>query len=185
MPTGPPSANANTRTAPRHPPPILGSLLLKSSSFHPLTPSLKHFAHPAIKRLRCQGRGATPLGAPAGQRPPTVHLPLAFSTTAGAGPNPCTSAIQEPGQLLDTLTSLKAQALRSKGAWRALEHTPFPKTLGWKTFPNTPRSIYQALFTLIMTTPLHPLPTMFLTDPTTVPSRIWEFGTRGGVMLRT
>ena len=26
---------------------------------------------------------------------------------------------------------------------------------------------------------------MFLTDPTTVPSRIWEFGTRGGVMLRT
>ena len=114
-----------------------------------------------------------------------MRLPLAFLTMAGAGPNPCTSAIQEPGQLLDTLTSLKAQALRSKGARQALGHTPFPTTLGWKTFSDTPRSIYWALFTLTTTTPLHPPPTMFLTDPTIVPSRIWEFGTRGGVILQT
>ena len=114
-----------------------------------------------------------------------MHLPLAFLTMAGAGPNPCTSAIQEPGQLLDTLTSLKAQALRSSGAWRAPGHTPFPMTSGWKTFPDMPKTIYRVLFTLTTMTPLHPPPTMFLTNPTTVPSRIWEFGTRGGAMLRT
>ena len=110
--------------------------------------------------------------------------PLASLSTDERTPSPSTLAVQELGYPPNTLTPPTKKTTWTETTQPPSQQTSSQTILGLKTSPYTTSRTFRELFTIPMTTPLHPpLPKWYSIVKNSLET--WESPAKGGVMLCT